>query len=150
MKNYKPQILDMSITRLKERMVSLEEELAHLRDSSSEETKSSMGDKYETGREMIMQEQQKVSGQIQQAKAQLQLLRSIDPERQYDQVQFGAQVITPLGYYFISTSLGAIRAGSQQVFLVSAKAPVAQAMLGKKKGEMFEMNGRSFIIDQVI
>jgi len=145
-KEVKHIILSHSRNLLEKKLLRFQNELKQLQNSSNEETKSSMGDKYETGRAMLMQEQEKMADQIELINGQLRLLQSLNLDKGYKDIQFGSLVKTQQGLFFISISLGLIQEGDLKAFMVSANAPVAQAMLGKKRGESFILNGKSIKI----
>ena len=116
-------------------------------ESSSSETKSSAGDKYETGREMANAERDRNAAHMQQAQ-QLQVeLARINPEAACDTVRPGALVTTSMGRFYISVSAGKLAGEGPEVFAVSAAAPVAVALKGLRAGEQAVFNG---IVVQVL
>ena len=59
-----------------------------------------------------------------------------------DVVARGAAVETDRIIYFISISFGKLPVeGAKPVYALSPVSPAAQAMLGKRAGEVFEING---------
>ena len=77
--------------------------------SANEETKSSAGDKYETGRAMLMLEKEKFVGQKEQLFNQLQPLKSIDPKKTL-QLKLNWALLYPLlnATYFIAAGIGEV------------------------------------------
>lgn len=142
MTNQKIKIQECCIQLIDIKLNSLKEELNELRKSLSSETKSSMGDKYETAREMINLEKAKLSEQSDQFNKMRLLLKSIDPEKDLDEVQAGALVSTEQGQFYVCVGLGALSLGDKKVFAISPISPIAQAMLHKKQGDSFSVNGR--------
>ncbi|MBJ6110087.1 3-oxoacyl-ACP synthase [Hymenobacter sp. BT523] len=110
-------------------------------ESSSSETKSSAGDKYETGREMANAERDRNAAQMQQAQQLQAELARINPELPCDTVRPGALVTTSLGQFYISISAG--RLEGTEVFAVSPAAPVAVALKGLRVGEQAMFNGKA-------
>jgi hypothetical protein len=110
-------------------------------ESSSSETKSSAGDKYETGREMANAERDRNAAHMQQAQQLQAELARIKPELPCDTVRPGALVSTSMGRFYISISAGQL--AGQDVFAVSAAAPVAVALKGLRAGEEAVFNGKS-------
>ena len=111
-------------------------------ESSSSETKSSAGDKYETGREMANAERDRNAAHMQQAQQlQAELVR-INPDAPCDTVRPGALVITSLGRFYISISAGKLALDGPEIFAVSAAAPVAVALKGRRAGEEAAFNGK--------
>ena len=112
-------------------------------ESSSSETKSSAGDKYETGREMANAERDRNAAHMQQAQQLQAELGRISPDAPCDTVRPGALVTTSLGRFYIATSAGKVVAEGQEVFAVSPAAPVAMALKGLRAGQEAVFNGKA-------
>ncbi|WP_109832534.1 GreA/GreB family elongation factor [Reichenbachiella versicolor] len=117
--------------------------------SANNETKSSAGDKYETGRAMSQNERDMNAKHLSELLGMKKTLIGIDSETKSDSIELGAIVFANSMTYFISTSLGKVIIGNTTVFAISAISPIAQAMLGKKEGESFDWQGKSFEIQKV-
>jgi hypothetical protein len=118
-------------------------------ESANNETKSSAGDKYETGRAMAQEERNRNAVQLNETlKLQAELAR-IDPEKPCDTVRPGALVATNLGLFYISISAGKLTVDGTDYFAVSAAAPVAAALNGKRVGEEVLFNGKKVRVEQV-
>ncbi|MDR6369084.1 transcription elongation GreA/GreB family factor [Chryseobacterium bernardetii] len=107
--------------------------------ASNNDTKSSMGDKYETGREMLQQEINNLQRQLNEVLNQQAVLQKItsDPS---EKVQNGALVKTNKGLFYVAASMGEITVGNQKIMTVSAESPLVKVMYGKKTGETFIVN----------
>ena len=107
-----------------------------------------MGDKYETGREMLQQEINNLQRQLNEVLNQQAILQKItaDPS---EKVQNGAIVKTDKGLFYISASMGEIRSENQKVMTVSAESPLVKAMFGKKMGETFTINTINQTIENI-
>lgn len=112
---------------------------------SNNETKSSMGDKYETSREMMQQEITRIQNQLNEVLVQQEQLNKINPQLQPNIVN-GSYVETTMGNFCIACSLGEINFDQKKVFVLSNQTPLAKVLLGKTGGESFEMNGKQFKI----
>ena len=134
---------------LQQKIEGLKEELEAVRESAIAETKSSMGDKYETGREMMMQERNRLGKQLDIYTDQLTTLESIDPDKSHDEVKHGCIVFTDKSTFFISSAIGQVNLNSQSVFAISNEAPIAKAMKGKKTGDVFSFNGATHTIKKI-
>lgn len=145
----KKALIELGKAQIDEKLASIELELKNLNESSYSETKSSMGDKYETSREMITQERHKFESLKALLQQQRSFLTGIDVEKPYDKVEFGALVHTDNATYFISTALGKMVVGNQVVFAVSANSPIAQSMLGKGVGSAVQFNDQSFVVQSI-
>lgn len=137
----KEELLSTCKEQVNERVAFLRMELKKVKESADAETKSSMGDKYETGREMMMQEEKKLQDRLGILLNQKTALESIDP-KQHQNIKFGSLVVTNQSVFFIAVALGAFKFKDQQVFVVSQNAPLVKEMLGKEKGASVSFNGR--------
>lgn len=107
--------------------------------SSNTETKSSMGDKYETSREMLQQEIRQIQTQLQVYQNHQNLVNRIK-EKPSETITFGSIVKTSFGNIMIVTSLGEFVIKGEKYISISEQTPLAQQLLGKKVGDAFEIN----------
>ncbi|MCB2378145.1 3-oxoacyl-ACP synthase [Hymenobacter sp. BT635] len=119
-------------------------------ESANSETKSSAGDKYETGRAMAQNERDRNLVQLQQGRQLQGELQRIDPSKPCDTVRPGALVRTSMGWFYISISAGKLPVEGTDYFAVSAAAPVAAALSGKRVGEEAVFNGKKIRIEEVL
>jgi transcription elongation GreA/GreB family factor len=115
--------------------------------AANEETKSSAGDKYETGRAMAQIEIERNMQQLNEAEKLLHVLSTIDLEQKGENVQTGSFIETSQGNFFIAISIGMIELDTKSYFIVSAESPVGKQLLGKRKGEQFKWNNKECIIE---
>ena len=92
--------------------------------AANQESKSSAGDKYETGRAMAQIERDRHAQQLAEARKLQQELARIDVDKTYAIVQAGSLVITSQGNYFIAISAGKITIAQTDYFAVSAVSPI--------------------------
>ncbi|MCT2561555.1 hypothetical protein [Chryseobacterium herbae] len=134
----KQELLNIIKTKITTKIQNFEDLIAETR-ASSNDTKSSMGDKYETGREMLQQEINNLQRQLNESLNQLAVIQKISTEPS-DKVQTGALVKTDKGLFYITVSVGEIISDTQKIMTVSAESPLVKAMLGKKSTEGFVIN----------
>jgi hypothetical protein len=89
-----------------DKIVMLQQQLADLRFSAANETKSTVGDKYETTRAMLQSEQDIVRKKIQEALQQQVLLRQINIEISGAVIRNGSLVKTNQGWFFVGIAIG--------------------------------------------
>jgi hypothetical protein len=119
----------------------LQADMVALQESRQANTKSSAGDKHETSRAMVDQELQQLNQQREKALRNQSELRQLT-DAPCDAAARGAAVETERIIYFISISFGKLPVdGAKPVYALSPVSPAAQAMLGKRAGEVFEING---------
>lgn len=117
-------------------------------DSTRNETKSSAGDKYETGRAMLQIEQDNIRKQLQEALEQKASFEHLPPDRS-SKVTNGSLVKTGNGIFFISIALGKTSVAGIAVMSVSARSPLGSKLTGMKTGETATINGRNYTIEEI-
>lgn len=112
-------------------------------ESANKEQKSSMGDKYETGRAMAQIDRDMYARRYHQLLQEVELLdRILENNLSSEVVKLGSLVETTLGWILLSISLGIIEQDGQKVMVVSTASPLGKAVLQKEKGEVFVFQGR--------
>ena len=128
---------------------SLKSELVVLQEASNQDTKSSAGDKYETGRSMIMLEKEKLGVQLMEAYKLKKALDLIDLGKPINKVSLGALVKESNNFYYFSANFGALNIADVKVFALSTLSPIGQAMLGKTVGDTYNFRGQKFLIEKI-
>ena len=117
--------------------------------AANEDTKSSMGDKYETSREMMALEMRKAGEQLHEGSKLKQVLSELNPEVISKRIALGSLVSTSIGDFYLSVSLGQVKVEGKQVFILSAVSPLGKQLLNKKQGDEFEFNTRNITINTI-
>ena len=143
----KAEILKTVHDKLLEKVDYLQKLIAETR-AANNETKSSMGDKYETTREMVQQEINNLQVQLNDVLKQLDTLRTIS-DKPSQKVEKGAVVKTPSGLFYITVSAGEIVLESQKMYVISLESPLAQAMKGLTEKDSFMLNGKRNFIENI-
>lgn len=143
----KPELLVIINQKISEKIQKLEQLIAETR-ASNNDTKSSMGDKYETSREMLQQEINNLQIQLNEHLKSQQILKNIQPNS-HKIVTLGSLVETEKGMFFVAISLGEVIFNQEKIFVISAESPLAKAMNGKNVGETFIMNNLSQTIKNI-
>ncbi|WP_373400230.1 hypothetical protein V8V91_11960 [Algoriphagus halophilus] len=150
MKGFKHQVFQKAIDLLEERKSLLANELSSLQLSIKEETKSSAGDKYETGREMMRQEIGKVENQFKQNQQLLQEIQYLlNNSKDSEKITEGSLLQWGEDLLFVSASLGELVVDGKKVFLLSKNSPLGQVLMGKAKGQEVSFRGKSKRINEV-
>ena len=144
----KSELLEIIHQKISEKIQKLEQLIAETR-ASNNDTKSSMGDKYETSREMLQQEINNLQIQLNEHLKSQQILKNINPNP-HKGVSLGSWVETEKGKFFIAVSLGELNFNQEKIFVVSAESPLAKAMNGKKVGDVFLINNSSQTIINIL
>ncbi len=131
---------------LEQRIANSENAMKFAQESANSEEKSSAGDKYETSRAMGQLARDMNAKQLAEAKTELNGLLKLHIELLSDKIILGSMAETNNGIYFIAAGIGVIETkikNRTKVIVLSAGAPLAKMMLGKKAGERFLFNGKN-------
>ena len=120
------------------------------KESRDSDTKSSAGDKFETGREMMQREMDKISASIDQSKNQLNFLSKINLNRPYSIVDLGCLIITDQDIYYISIGLGKVEINAELIYAISLDSPIGQIFKGKRVGDILEFRGKTLKINHLL
>lgn len=131
----KQKIISRLIEIVDERINSAKQSIESSKESRDNETKSSVGDKYETGRAMMQFELEKNQVQLTKAKNLKNELSKINIQNKSDKVEFGSLVITNRGNYFISIAFGKIAIENTDFFCLSIASPIGKILHKKTIGE---------------
>ncbi len=145
----KQELFDLCCASVAQRISTIENSLLQVRESRNSETKSSAGDKYETGRAMLQIEEDNYQRQLHQALLLKNQVQQIDATQSKQVVGPGSLVITSRGRYFVSVALGQVTLEDQVYFCISPTSPMGQRLLGREKGFEFEFNGAEIEITEV-
>ena len=139
---YKINLYESCLSVLVAKNTELTLEVAQLRTSIANDSKSSMGDKYETSREMMQQEINRLEQQLSLNGQHIFNLKSVNLDKKSTAVEKGSLVETTIGNFFIVVSYGEIKSLGKSCFLISEFAPLAKAILNLKPGDAFKVNDR--------
>lgn len=120
------------------------------KESRDNETKSTAGDKYETGRAMVQFELEKNSEQLNKAIQLKNELAKIDLSKNYDKAVFGSIVKTTQENYFISVGLGKINVGLETFYAVSMASPIGKILNKKQVGDYVNFQGKKIRITEIL
>lgn len=146
----KEELYNLCVTSVDNRLKAIQTTINEIQESLSSETKSSAGDKHETGRAMLQIEREKAGQQLAEIQKLNQLLSKIDVSIETKSIGLGSLVFTTQANYFITISAGEIKAQNKFFYAISPQTPIAQILLGKTKGDHIMFRNQSFEIIKVI
>ena len=120
-----------------------------IKESFDSETKSSAGDKHETGRAMLQLEMEKASQQLEGISIMNQILSKVDISKSSKIAHLGSVVITNKANYFLSISAGQLSVENNTYFAISISSPIGKLLLGKKENEEVLFNGNLIKIKEI-
>jgi len=137
----KTTLLDHLRKTVDEKITTMQSIIDSVIESKNNETKSTAGDKYETGRAMMQAEQEKNEIRLAEAKKLRAILSTIDFKTTHTQIALGSLVITDKEKYFISIGVGKITLENETYYALSPNAPVGKLLLTKKIYDRFSFQG---------
>jgi transcription elongation GreA/GreB family factor len=150
MNEFKSAVYQTAITQLKQKEALLAEERKNIIESILEEEKNSAGDKYETSRETMTQDLNSLEKQIKQGKMDLEELYRLQAIKDTPPtVQEGTLVQLGTDWFLLAVSIGQVKVGDKQVFLLSKNSPLGELLVGKKKSEAIQFRGKPQTITEV-
>jgi transcription elongation GreA/GreB family factor len=132
-----------------QRMQTIGEIMSSNQKALQSETKSSAGDKHETGRAMLQLEMEKASLQLESVNTMKETLDKINFHSISDISKLGSLVMTSSGNYFLAISSGKIEMGKDAYYAVSLSSPIGKNLFGTKQGDEIDFNGKKIKILKV-
>lgn len=138
--NSKQELFKQCESFVNKRLQTVEEIIKSNQKALISETKSSAGDKHETGRAMLQLEMEKASQQLEGIQKMKAILSKIDITKNGSIAHLGSIVYTNNVNYFLSISAGKIVVDDCVYYAVSTSSPIGKILLGKKVNEQFTFN----------
>jgi len=114
------------------------------------ETKSSAGDKHETGRAMLQLEMEKAGQQLSAVQQMQQTLAKINSSKPSTNIALGSVIKTSSAYYYLGISAGELTIKETVYFAISPSSPIGKLLMGKKVEDTFIWRGKEIKIDRVL
>ena len=146
----KQQLHQRCVAYVQERMHAAQQAINEAQQASNDDTKSSAGDKYETGREMAQQETNRNLTQLNEANKLMVLLNQISTNGQGGTADAGSIVVTNNGIFYLSISAGTINLDGKTYFAISPGSPIGMKMKGCKAGDEFSLNGKGYKVIDIL
>jgi transcription elongation GreA/GreB family factor len=141
----KKELLKMCFHFVEEKHKTISNSIASNKKDLFSETKSSAGDKHETGRAMIQLEMEKAGQQLSEVNAMQEVLSKINVENRSKSICLGSLIKTDKANYFLAISTGKITIKTIDYFVVSTNSPIGSQLLGKKIGENIPFNNAKIL-----
>ncbi len=132
------------------RVAIIKQNAAEAQEAANDDTKSSAGDKFEVGREMMQQEVELNLARLGDMYKLKVALENVSPTVKSDTIQPGSLVITSGGSYYIAIGAGKLPLDGVTYYAISPEAPIAIQMMGKMAGDEFVLNGKNMKIEKVV
>lgn len=150
MKDLKLKLIENNREYLHTKQAVVKKAMRSLTEDLENESKSSAGDKYETGREMINIEWNKLSTQLHEYERLEKILDRINLQQISEKVILGSIVKTETANYFISIPSNSLEIEGKFYYSVGIQAPITRVLLGKVKDEVFTFNQKTLSIIDIL
>lgn len=124
--------------------------LQEAQEAANNETKSSAGDKHETGRAMAQLETEKLTAQLTESTKLAQVLNQVDTSIIHKTIHLGSLIKTNNATFFIAASLGKVSVNNNDIFVISTSSPIGKQLIGLKATDKFAFNERKYLIEAVV
>jgi len=141
----KQQLFEACLQFVNNRSLTIKQMMNSNQKALLSETKSSAGDKHETGRAMLQLEMEKASQQLASVQQTREVLTKISIEKTSKVSCLGSVVITNKATYYLAISAGKIPVKNIDYFAVSINSPIGKQLLGSTVGDVIAFNGAKII-----
>lgn len=124
----------------------LKAEISDAQNSANSETKSSAGDKHETGRAQAQLTVERLNSQLSQWNQSLGLLNQIEKYKN-NPMKVGQLFITNQANYYLSVGLGRV---NEKLFAIGLNSPVGQVLAKANKGDKIKIGSASHEIKDIV
>ena len=150
MKNLKENLHLQCVNFVENRFQTIHNTIKEIQQSLTTETKSSAGDKHETGRAMLQLEREKAGNQLAEIQKIKEALFKINIETNSEKIGLGSVVYTSKANYFIAISAGELQFENELFYAISSSTPIAKLLFGKTTGDHINFRHQNFKIIKVI
>jgi transcription elongation GreA/GreB family factor len=148
--NLKEELYNQCQHFVNKRLHTVQDTITSNQKALQSETKSSAGDKHETGRAMLQLEMEKAGQQLSGISLMKETLAKIDVSKTSKVASLGSIIKTGKATYFLSISAGQLTVANTNYFAISVSSPVGKLLLGKLEKETITFNGITIIIEEVL
>jgi hypothetical protein len=130
-------------------MKDYKEEIDLIKESIESNDKVS-DDEGDSGNSKLLDDLEKNMNYLNDAKKNYENLQQIRPNLVSDVAVLGSLVKTDSLTFFIAISIGKVEIESNDYYIVSMLSPIGQLMKTKSKGYEFELNGKTYLITEIL
>jgi transcription elongation GreA/GreB family factor len=132
-----------------EKVQHLQQVLDDLKQSGSNETKSTAGDKHETALAMLQIEQEQKRAQLKEAQIQKAAVEKINPAIIAATIVTGSLIKTNKDYLFMSAALGKAVVDAFAVTALSPQSPLGKQLMGLTVGGTAVINNNEYFVEGI-
>lgn len=146
----KEELFNQCVAFVNNRFQTIQKTIKEIQESLTSETKSSAGDKHETGRAMLQLEREKAGNQLAEIVKVKEALSKIDTSKTSKIIGLGSVVYTTKANYFVAISAGKLEVDTDSFYAISPNTPIGQLLIGKTVEDAIVFRERSFEIIDVL
>jgi len=150
LKTVKEELYHYCVRYVQDRRRRIQDRVNSILESLGAETKSTAGDKHETGRAMLQLEREKAGVQLAEVQKLQEILVKIDLSTTSEVARLGSIVTTSHANYFLSVSVGKIIINNIDYFAIATNTPIGKHLLGKRIGDQIRFNGNILTIKSIL
>ena len=145
----KSQLLERCKQYVESRIAAAKESMDNAQEAANEESKSSAGDKYETGRAMMQIERDKAAHQWEEGLKLRRAIEQLPTDAVQGKVMLGSLVITDSKKIFISIGIGKLKLDDEEFLVVAPSSPLGRALMGREKNDKLTFNNEPMTILEI-
>lgn len=148
MASLKGELHKLALAKIENQISVLQEAIQSAKAAAEEETKSSAGDKYETGRAMMQLELEKFSAQLGESLKTKNALLALRPET-HSKGRAGSLVFTNHGNFYLSVNAGTLSVDGETFQTLSTASPLGAKLIGVSTGDQFVFMSKTYTVERV-
>ncbi|MDO7137263.1 3-oxoacyl-ACP synthase [Algibacter lectus] len=146
----KQNLFNLCLESIDSRFQTIQNTINEIQESLTSETKSSAGDKHETGRAMLQLEREKAGNQLAEINKTKVALSKIDVSTTSQTVGLGSVIYTNQANYYIAISAGELTYNNQKFYAISPNTPIGILLMGKTINNAITFRAQNFKIKSVL
>ena len=148
--NIKENLYNQCVAFVETRFQTIQNTINEIQIALTSETKSSAGDKHETGRAMLQLEREKAGNQLAEIQKIKEALFKINIENTSKTISLGSVVYTPKSNYFIAISAGELMVKNEVFYAISPNTPIGKLLIGKTINDKIKFREQEFIVKNLL
>lgn len=148
--NLRNELIEACMQAIQKRKTGVLAALELNKEGLQQETKSSMGDKFETTRAHLQTEDAKLKQQLSEINLLEQRMDVVKRTNYSNKIALGSVVLTNKLNYYLAIPAGKVVCNDKQFYAISPASPIGQVLLNQQKGDVFVFNQKSIEILDVL
>lgn len=145
----KQELYNQCLEFIDNRLQTVQNTIKDIQKSLLSETKSSAGDKHETGRAMLQLEREKAGHQLAEITKVKETLSRVNFEKRSQVIGLGSVVYTSSTNYFIAISAGELMFNNETFYAISPSTPIGLLLIGKQVEDVIVFREQKFIVKEL-